>query len=257
MKLFLYRDMLEAWRGYKFLWLPIVFIVLGVTDPLSIYYMDDILQAVGNVPEGFTMAMPEMTPLDLVASAISQYQFIGVAIIVAISATLISRERANGTATLIYVRPIAFSAYYVSKFIVLSTVVLCSLLCGIMANSYYTHILFGSPNIKAVFFMASMYMLWLLFIMAIALTASALFKPVVAITSAFIIVFGGMVINTVVGAFWQITPWKLVTYTLAIAQGEAVTVEFYGTVVLTVLVTIAIIALGIWASAKRTGLAKI
>ena len=56
----LLKEWRESWRSFKFLWIPIVFLLLGVSDPLTNYFMDDILKAVGNMPEGFSMTMPEL-----------------------------------------------------------------------------------------------------------------------------------------------------------------------------------------------------
>jgi len=69
-KVLLQKEYREAWRSWKFLWIPLVFALLGMSDPLTNYYMMDILNAVGNVPEGFEMLMPELVPVDLLQASI-------------------------------------------------------------------------------------------------------------------------------------------------------------------------------------------
>ena len=58
----LYRkEMTEMARNYKILWIPIVFILLGVMQPVSSYYMPEILDTFGGLPEGTILEMPTPT----------------------------------------------------------------------------------------------------------------------------------------------------------------------------------------------------
>ena len=43
-KTFLKKEWLEMWRSLKFVWVPLVFIILGIMDPITYYFMDDILK---------------------------------------------------------------------------------------------------------------------------------------------------------------------------------------------------------------------
>lgn len=48
----LYRkEMLEMTRSYKLIWIPVVFIILGIMQPLTTYYLPEILKASGDVPQ--------------------------------------------------------------------------------------------------------------------------------------------------------------------------------------------------------------
>lgn len=111
MNVLLQKEFREAWRSRKFLWIPLVFALLGMSEPLTNYYMMDILEAVGNMPEGFEMLMPELVPADLLLATISQFQLIGLLVLMASFVGAISKERSNGTATLLYVRPISFASF--------------------------------------------------------------------------------------------------------------------------------------------------
>ena len=108
----LQKEFREAWRSWKFLWIPLVFALLGMSDPLMNYYMMDILNAVGNLPEGFVMTMPELVPADLLQATIGQFQMIGLLVLIAAFVGSTSKERANGMATLLYVHPISFCGIF-------------------------------------------------------------------------------------------------------------------------------------------------
>ncbi|MDY0407538.1 hypothetical protein [Paracerasibacillus soli] len=48
----LQKEMVENWRNFKWIWVPLVFILLAIMDPISTYYLPQILEAVGGLPEG-------------------------------------------------------------------------------------------------------------------------------------------------------------------------------------------------------------
>ena len=43
------KEISQMTREYKIIWLPIVFILLGLTQPIMMYYLPVILQSVGGV----------------------------------------------------------------------------------------------------------------------------------------------------------------------------------------------------------------
>ena len=63
----------------------------------------------------------------------------------------ISGERKNGTATLLYVRPMSFRNYFLSKWLVVNGIVLGSVWLGFMAAWYYIEILFNHVNVGEIF----------------------------------------------------------------------------------------------------------
>jgi len=56
------KEVTQMTKEFKIVWLPIVFILLGLTQPIMMYYMPVILQSMGGV-EGImidpTLAKPE------------------------------------------------------------------------------------------------------------------------------------------------------------------------------------------------------
>lgn len=95
----LQKEFQESWRNFKLLWIPLVFVSLGIMDPITNYYMEDILNAVGYMPEEFQMVWPEFSAADIIMASTSQFQMIGLIVLVAVFASSISKERQNGTAT--------------------------------------------------------------------------------------------------------------------------------------------------------------
>lgn len=242
------KEMREAARSYKLLWMPLVFISLGISDPLVNYYMEDILASVGNLPDGAQMIMPEFTPSDILLASTGQFQMIGLVVIVAIFANSISRERQNGTATFLYVRPLNFAAYFFSKFAAAAVVVLLCVVLGYAASIYYTTILYGKIEITSALTMIATYTLWLLFVIAFALCMSALFKTAVSMFISIIVLVIGGLVDSIIGSFWTVSPYKLGNYAVDFVKLGEANEHFATTAIITIVLTIVLIAVGIVAS---------
>ncbi|WP_245804709.1 hypothetical protein [Halobacillus hunanensis] len=78
-------ESIGAWRNYKWIWVPLVFILLGIMDPLTTYYLPQILESVGGLPEGATINIPTPPPADVFMMSISQFNMIGVAVLILMS----------------------------------------------------------------------------------------------------------------------------------------------------------------------------
>lgn len=206
------KEWLEMVRSFRILWLPLLFILLGISDPLTNYYMEDILQTFGNMPDGFSMTLPELAPSDLLIASLGQFQMIGLIVIVAITASMISRERQNGTATFIYVRPVSNFSIYMSKFLVMGILAAICTLAGFGASMYYTYLLYGGVTVKAFLLLMLFYWLWLLFVIAITLTLSAAFTTSIAMTVAMLLFPLGILLDSIIGTYWHFSPYKLATY---------------------------------------------
>lgn len=251
------KEFREAWRSWKFLWIPLVFALLGMNDPLINYYIMDILNAVGNVPEGFEMLMPELMPVDLLQASIGQFQTIGLLVIMASFVGIISKERASGTATLLYVRPISFGAYFMSKFIVMSAVCFVSILAGFAASVYYTSILYGTLEIGPLLASFCTYYVWLMFVIAVTLMMSASFKTIIATTCAFTVIFIGQIVDMVIGLFWTISPWKLASYGPLLVRGTMEMSDYWWSLIMTIALIILCICIGITMMKRNAAMTKI
>ena len=254
---FFKKEFLEAWSSFKLLWMPLVFILLGITDPIMNYFMEDILASVGNLPEGFEMIFPEFTVGDILLATTSQFQSIGVIIFVAIFASAISRERQSGTATLLYVRPISFTSYFMSKWAMASLIGVISIVLGYCSSMYYTYLLYGAADPKEFVTMVGTYIVWLLFVISFTLAMSAVFVTSVSVAISIIVLPIGLIINSIIGSFWTYTPWKLGEYGVQIVTGEIVWEYYTGSLILTFLLIIGCIMFGIYMSKRNAYKTKI
>lgn len=252
----LQKEWREAWRSYKLIWIPLVFLSLGVSDPLVNYFMDDILATVGNMPEGYEMMMPELAPPDLIVASTGQFQSIGLIVLIAVFVGAISRERQNGTATLLYVRPLSFSALFFSKLTIAFIVGAVSMLLGYMGSAYYTTLLYGGLEWSKFVLMLATYALWILFVCAFTLAMSAIFSTAIAATISIIVIPIGLLIDSLIGGFWTMTPWKLSTYGIQLLRGDVDYDHFIWTVIITTALTSVFIVMGIIGCQKNADKVK-
>jgi len=251
------KELRDAWRSFKFLWIPLVFISLGVSEPIMNYYIEDILGAVGNLPEGFEMLFPELTPADVLVSTAGQFQSICIIILVCIFASSISRERQNGTATLLYVRPISYTSLFLSKWTV--AILLCALSAatGFGASMYYTAILYGTVEPLSFIQMLLTYLLWLILVISVTLMLSALLRTPFAIALSLIIIVGGQLLDSLIGGFWTLSPYKLSNYGLEFLIDTPDPDSFIPTLIITLAIIAISVLLGILFSKKNAANIKI
>lgn len=256
-KALLVKEWRESVRSFKILWIPLVFILLGISDPLLNYFMEDILQTVGNMPDGFMMSMPELQPADLLIASTSQFQTIGLLVLITAYIGSVSRERQNGTATLLYVRPMSFATLFFSKWIVAGSIAIISAVAGYAGSMYYTALLYGTVDLSKFLAMLGTYCVWLLFVMALTVAMSAAFQTSVAAAITIILIPVGLLIDTLIGSFWSVTPWKLTQYGTGLLTDSVLMKNYWFTLLVVLLLMVLIVIIGIKMSKKNIRYLKV
>ena len=98
------KEMKESMRNGKWIWLPIVLMIIGIMQPITSYYMPQILEMAGNLPEGAVIDIPMPSGEEVLISTFSQYGTIGTLLFVLALMNVISQERQNGL-VFVVVRP--------------------------------------------------------------------------------------------------------------------------------------------------------
>ncbi|WP_409251037.1 ABC transporter permease [Bacillus sp. SCS-153A] len=179
------KEMLESRRNFKWIWMPMVFILFGITEPLTAYYMLDILDAVGNLPEGAVIEIPPPTSEQVLLSTLGQYSMMGVLVIVLAFMGTVAGERKNGSASLVLVKPVSHQSYILAKWLSALITVWVSYTLGMLSSWYYINLLFD--NISSDYFLQAMftYGFWLSFIVTLTIFFSSItFSPGLAAFSA-------------------------------------------------------------------------
>lgn len=251
------KEWRENVRNFKILWIPLVFILFGISEPLTYYYLPQILNAVGNVPSDMVFQLPDYTPEQIIMSTIGQYQFIGMLIVAFGFAGIIARERKNGTATMLYVRPISYTSYVLSKLSIMGILIIGSACIGLLANVYYTYILYGTVDTVAFIGFLATYSVWLVFAIGVVICASAAFSTGIAsVVSIFLLVVVQLV-DGLLGAYWTVSPWKLPMYAGQILSGNIDKTSFFWSLIVTLVVVVLLLAGAVYIAKRNVAKAKI
>ncbi|TVX95455.1 ABC transporter permease [Cohnella terricola] len=182
----LVKELREALRTGKLIWLPAVFVLLGLIQPISAKFMPDIIAAAGSLPEGAMIQIPIPKPGEVLGQTLSQFGTIGVLAICLAYMGTISGEKRNGTAAWILVKPVARLAYVASKWTALCLIVGFAFLLGYGGAWYYTNLLIGVADAATVAVSGFLYFAWLVFVGTVTIAASAWIRsPAGAAFSAF------------------------------------------------------------------------
>jgi ABC-2 type transport system permease protein len=200
------KEILEMWRNFKWIWIPITFILLGVSEPLTTYYLPQIIKSFGNLPEGAIFEIPKPTAGAVLASGLSQYSTFGVLVIVLGTMGIIAGERKNGVAAMILVKPVSYFSYVTSKWAGSLLLVWVSLFIGYISTWYYTGQLFDWVPMVEFFQSFALYGLWLTVILTVTVFFSAaLLSPGMA---GFISLALALVVSIVSGALSHLLEWS-------------------------------------------------
>jgi ABC-2 type transport system permease protein len=194
------KECLEMVRNYKLIWVPIVFILIGVMQPVTSYYLPEILASAGSLPEGTVFEIPLPSGAEVLSQTLQQYNTLGLLVVALSFMTAISGERNSGTAALMLVKPISHGAFVTSKWAAMAALILVSFTLGYLGAWYYTILLIGSVEPGLVIGSLLIYGLWLIFIGTLALLFSSLFKS--GAPAAFA-ALGLAAVLTIVSSLWS------------------------------------------------------
>lgn len=181
--LLFFKEQKEMIRNFKWIWVPLVFIILGMTQPISSYYMPQIIESFGGLPEGTVIEIPLPTGMEVLVATFGQFSQMGILILVLATMGIIASERSTGSYLMILVKPVSYTAYLTAKWASISLLSISSFILGYIFAVYYTQILYDGLVIKDVVVAGVVYLIWLVFIMTVVLLFSSFMKSNAAIAS--------------------------------------------------------------------------
>lgn len=181
------KEINQMTKEYKVVWLPIVFILLGLTQPIMMYFLPAILQSMGGI-EGImidpTLAKPEGQEV-LASTLNSQFDQLGIIILAIATMGIIQGEKANGMMAFIFTRPVSILSYLNSKILSHYVLAVLCIALGYAMSFGYTSYLFTSVPITRALIALAFYCIWLLFVITFVAMMSTFFNssPFIALIS--------------------------------------------------------------------------
>lgn len=207
------KEFLEALRNYKLIIVPIVFILLASLQPVTFYYLPEIMK-LATFSEGSIIQIPIPTAAESIYSIYGQLTQVGLIIIILVSMNTISNEIKNGVAETILTKPIKRSSYLLAKWILYFTLTIISFTLAILGGKYYTSVLIGESTWLPVIQSGAVIILYLLLLVAINLLLSTIFNSSIAAGGITILL---TIIFSLIASF-SLKLWFLPSYLLTVSQ---------------------------------------
>ncbi|MEX1030165.1 MAG: ABC transporter permease subunit [Paenibacillaceae bacterium] len=246
------KEMLEMWRSFKWLWVPLVFILLGIMQPVTTYYLPQILERAGGLPEGAVIEIPLPTGAQVMAEVVSQYSTMGILILVLAGMAIVAGEKQSRSIGLILVRPVPHATFITAKWAGLVTLTISSLLLGCLAGWYYTELLFDHVNVGHLMSGVLVYGFWLIFVITILVLMSTLLRGNSAV--AFVTVLIAVSVSVLTGVFerWMLwSPARLTHHTSSLLVNGATGEGFLLSMGVTFMMIIAILMAAVLALKRQ------
>jgi ABC-2 type transport system permease protein len=243
------RELLEQRRTSRLLVVLAVFAVIGIISPLTAFYLNEIIAAVGGGQIDITFPPP--TAADAVAQLIKNAGQFGGFIAVLLTMGAVVTEKERGTAAMILTKPATRSAFLVAKVAAIGLLLAISVAVAFGLAAGYTAVLFEALPLTGV--VASAAVLWL----SLAVFAALTFLASTVAPSA--IVAGGvglaaLLATGIVGALPGLGPWMptgLWGAAQALALGQPPAADVVGPVLLNAGICVAAVALAVVAFRRQ------
>lgn len=244
------KELLGMARSYQLLWIPVVFMLLVVMQPVTSYFMPDILAASGSVPEELVANFPIPRPTEVMASVLGQYSTFGVLILVIAGMKIVSGERYGGTAALVLVRPVSSTSFILAKWAGQMTLLLLSFTASYATSWYYTVQLLGHVPWRDGLVAGGLYLMWLTFAISLTILLSTLLRgSAVAVISLLMMAVLSLV-QSLAPSWFSWSPAKLLNLANATILG-APSAELYYPIIMTLLLCVVCIGIAIWSLRRQ------
>lgn len=249
------KEYVQMFRDFKVIWLPLVFMFLGATQPVVTYYLPSILAALGG-NQGITID-PSMTQQDgaqvIAATLGSQFDQLGIMIIVISMMGIVQSDKANGMLDFILTRPVKVGAYIGGKLLSNFSFVAISVTLGYFVSYVYVNFLFSNAPFLEMILAIVFYLLWVLFILCFTFMISTIFngQGVIALISIVcLLIF--KIISGLHPTIDLLNPAGMSQHAILLLITGSIDSHLYGNMMITVVwITITVTVSHYWISEKK------
>lgn len=213
---------------------------LGILQPLTSFYLPEILKMAGGLPDGMAITLPELTASEVLASALTdQFDQLGLIVIVMATMGIIASDKNNGMLAFVLTRNTTLVEYLLSKLLGHAVLIAGSIFLGFLSAAFYTFYLYQSVSVARIAAGLGVYYIWCLFMLTFVITISALLSrtPAIAVLSFFVLIFLKTV-TLLEGGFQILNPAHLSNQAVSIITSGNVLPHFFITITVSVLLIV-------------------
>jgi ABC-2 type transport system permease protein len=171
------KELKEQLRTYKLLIVGGIFIVFGITTPLMLKYLPEILKLAG---EQMIVDIPPPTAAESLAEYAGTIGQVGVLVAVLVAMGCIANELRRGTVVMTLSKPVSRAAFVSAKLIAMSLTFLVSMVVASLFCFFYTTWFIEDTGVMSFIGLNLLLGLFLIFCLATTLFFSSLFRSSLA-----------------------------------------------------------------------------
>lgn len=247
------KEWVEMARNYKIIWIPLTFILLGLAQPLTSYYMPEIMKNASNLPKGAVIKIPLPSSGEVLSQTLGQLNQMGILILVLAFMGIVSADRRSGMLKAILVKPIHYASYISAKWLSAILLSLTAVTLGMVAAWYYTNLLIGDFPFVKLIQGTGLYFGWILFIVTITVFLSSQLKSS-GLVAAFALLLS-IILSLLTSLLEKWMEWSPATLTSA-ASEIFINGKVEGPLYLPLTVTVLLVVTLLYLAASRSALQK-
>lgn len=168
------NELRQSVTDKKIVWLPLVMALLGISQPLVLAFLPEIMAQVGGIESaGIIIQKINYSGAEVLNSTLSsQFDQLGLFIIIVAFANVVLADKKNGMLDYLLTKPVSGTAYILSKWAAACLITAVSLAVGFGLSCYYTAIYFSSPSVQRTAAGLAVYLLWLMLVLGVTVFAS-------------------------------------------------------------------------------------
>lgn len=249
------KEYVQMLRDFKIIWLPVVFMFLGATQPVVTHYLPSILVALGG-GQGITIdpSMMAQKGGEVLASTLgSQFDQLGLMILAISMMGIIQTDKANGMLAFILTRPVTVTSYIGGKMVSNYLMAAFSVTIGYFTSYLYVNYLFTAVPFSHMINGLIFYLVWVLFIVSFTAMISAIFhsQGIIALISIFFLI-GCRIIVGLSPIIDQVNPASMSKHAMETLVTGLVTSNAIGNVLLTLVwILLTLFVTNYWIANKK------
>jgi ABC-2 type transport system permease protein len=204
------KEIMEQLRTYRLLIVGCIFLFFGITTPLMLKYLPQIIELAGGA--GMEITFPPPTAIDSLVEYAGTLGQLGVLVAVLIAMGSIANELRHGTAVITLSKPVSRAAFVNAKLIAMGLTFLVSLAAASLLCYGYTVWLIGKADVSAFIGQNLLLGLFLVFCLAVTLMFSGLFKSSLAAGGISIAVLIGQGVLSAIPRIGDFFPGRLLSW---------------------------------------------
>ena len=240
------KEIREQLRTYKLVIVGGVFLLFGITTPLMLKYLPQILEMFGG---GIDVTVPDLTAAQALAEYAGNIGQLGLLIAVLLMMGSVANEIKHGTVIITLSKPVSKLAFTAAKLIAASLTFVIALALASAVCYFYSVWLIGPSNVMPFLYLNLLTALFLIFCLAVTILFSSLFRNSIAAGGLAIAVLVFQAVLAAVPGLGNLMPGKLPGWGTALLNGPAE--SHWMALGVTVAVIAACLALAPWAISRK------